>query len=239
VPYGLNAPSTGSSHPHPQEETLLTLDHIPRIINSVIRGYSTHKTPWSGYWFLEPGVFVNVQAPDSYEAFTFLGDVLGDVVTGSTWSGDHHASFLGQKYLLLTLADPPLPFIKGLLWELAGLAFWYNLLMLDKVLVPPMWEVAAVCKFWDVSLPEVDHGPFHSEICSLKALAWVNAFRTLMAAWPDVPTFLTEAVVMMMSNKELEKWHADLQLHYLETFFANSGHCPALLASWRCSYVGT
>ncbi|KAF9236949.1 hypothetical protein BU15DRAFT_49390, partial [Melanogaster broomeanus] len=88
-----------------------------------------------------------VTSPSRSSVTTFSGGAKQDVVEffednllemgmASTWAGDVSVDFRGKIIKITSLADPPLDLVHSILWELAELSLRYDLLILDKFLVP-------------------------------------------------------------------------------------------------------
>ncbi|KIJ06632.1 hypothetical protein PAXINDRAFT_20175 [Paxillus involutus ATCC 200175] len=178
----------------------------------------THQLP-AGYRYPEPTVFANVGAPASRKRYlaNWLalrptcqpGDTtsttragakkaeapLGDVPDGaSMWAGDATVGFRGTAVQIASLADPPLPLIHAVLWELAELSFRSDLLALDKALIPQLWDTPireaqylavflseVIGGTWDMPLPQQHQRLFWGAL-NPRALDFVDAFRLLLSA---------------------------------------------------------
>ncbi|KIJ12673.1 hypothetical protein PAXINDRAFT_14435 [Paxillus involutus ATCC 200175] len=195
----------------------------------------THVTHWlpAGYRYPELTVFANVGAPASRkrylanwlalrptcqlgdtttttragvkkaEAQAFFADALGDVPDGaSMWAGDT---------TIVSLADPPLPLVHAILWELAELLFRSDLLTLNKALVPQLWDAPireaqylaifsseVIGGTWDTPLPQQHQGLFWGTLSNPRALDFADAFQLLLSAWPSVPRGIEEPLLVTM-----------------------------------------
>ncbi|KAF8833823.1 hypothetical protein BDN67DRAFT_985768 [Paxillus ammoniavirescens] len=153
------------------------------------------------------------------EAQAFFADPLGDMPDGaSTWAGDATVGFHGTAVQIVSLADPPLPLIHAILWELAELSFWSDLLALDKALVPQLWEapihqaqysaifsLEVIGGTWDTLFPQQHEGLFWGTLNNPRALGVAAAFRCLLSGWPSVPQGIEEPLLVSTPYNELQK----------------------------------
>ncbi|KAF9233288.1 hypothetical protein BU15DRAFT_80267 [Melanogaster broomeanus] len=136
-----------------------------------------------------------------------------------------------------------LQLIQGILWELAELSFRYDLLALDKFLVPRLWadspherQVAYDSVFpsevvggtWDAPLPTESVGLCHSDIWADQFLLFVNAFRTLMSHWPSVPASMGQPLLEPLADTTLKNEVGEALKFYVESFFVNTGRPPVV-----------
>ncbi|KAF9234577.1 hypothetical protein BU15DRAFT_65573 [Melanogaster broomeanus] len=176
-------------------------------------------------------------------AVQFFGEHLADMGTASTWAGDISINFRGNTIKLATLADPPLQLIQGILWELAELSFRYDLLTLDKFLIPQLWadspherQVAYDSVFpsevvggtWDAPLPTESVGLCHSDIRADHFLPFINAFRTLMSHWPSAPALMGQPLLEPLADTTLNNKVGEALRFYVESFFVNTGRPPVV-----------
>ncbi|KIJ08144.1 hypothetical protein PAXINDRAFT_18695, partial [Paxillus involutus ATCC 200175] len=165
------------------------------------------------------------------EARAFFADALGDVPDGaSTWAGDA---------TIASLADPPLPLVHAILWELAELSFRSDLLALDKALVPQLWDAPireaqylavfsseVIGGTWDTPLPQQHQGLFWGALSNPRALDFADAFRLLLSAWPSAPRGIEEPLLVTIPQNELQKKVNMLMEFYVQTFFFSTGRPP-------------
>jgi hypothetical protein len=185
------------------------------------------------------------------EARAFFADALGDVPDGaSTWAGDVTVGFRGTAVQIASLADPPLPLVHAVLWELAELSFQSDLLTLDKALVPQLWD-APICEAqylavfslvviggtWDTPLPQQHQGLFWGALSNPRALDFADAFRLLLSAWPSAPQGIEEPLLVTIPQNELQKKVNMLMEFYVQTFFFSTGRLPVVPRGYPGSWV--
>ena len=103
-----------------------------------------------------------------------------------------------------SLADPPLWLMRSLLWELYELNFRYELLALDRAVVPHFWATDETqttrqdllysifpgesgLLMWSEHLPQ-EQSELGIGANSMRiALPYVDNFRQLLSAWPGAP----------------------------------------------------
>ncbi|KAF8833558.1 hypothetical protein BDN67DRAFT_1017413, partial [Paxillus ammoniavirescens] len=153
------------------------------------------------------------------EAQAFFADALGDVPDGaSTWAGDATVGFRGTAVQIASLADPPLPLVHAILWELAELSFRLDLLALNKALVPQLWEAPTrqaqysaiflsevIGGTWDTPLLQQHEGRFWGALNNPRALGFADAFRFLLSGWPSAPRGIKEPLLVSTPQNELQK----------------------------------
>ncbi|KIJ07666.1 hypothetical protein PAXINDRAFT_19162 [Paxillus involutus ATCC 200175] len=185
------------------------------------------------------------------EAWAFFADALGDVPDGaSTWAGDATVGFRGTAVQIASLADPPLPLIHAVLWELAELSFRSDLLTLDKALVPQLWDAPireaqylaifsseVIGGMWDTPLPQQHQGLFWGALSNPRALDFADAFRLLLSAWPSAPQGIEEPLLVTIPQNELQKKVNMLMEFYVQTFFFSTGRPPVVLCGYPGSWV--
>ncbi|KIJ10416.1 hypothetical protein PAXINDRAFT_16571 [Paxillus involutus ATCC 200175] len=183
------------------------------------------------------------------EAQAFFADALGDVPDGaSTWAGDATVGFRGTAVQIASLADPPLPLVHAVLWELAELSFRSDLLALDKALVPQLWDAPiqeaqyltifsseVIGGTWDTPLPQQHQGLFWGVLSNPRALDFADAFRLLLSAWPSAPRGIEEPLLVTIPQNKLQKKVNMLMEFYVQTFFFSTGRPPVV----PCGYPGS
>jgi hypothetical protein len=185
------------------------------------------------------------------EARAFFADALGDVPDGaSTWAGDATVGFRGTTVQIASLADPPLPLVHAVLWELAELSFRSDLLALDKALVPQLWDAPireaqylavfsseVIGGTWDMPLPQQHQGLFWGALSNPRALDFADAFRLLLSAWPSAPRGIEEPLLVTIPQNELQKKVNMLMEFYVQTFFFSTGRPPVVPRGYPGSWV--
>lgn len=185
------------------------------------------------------------------EARAFFADALGDVPDGaSTWAGDATVGFRGTAVQIASLADPPLPLVHAVLWELAELSFRSDLLALDKALVPQLWDAPireaqylavfsseVIGGTWDTPLPQQHQGLFWGALSNPRALDFADAFRLLLSAWPSAPRGIEEPLLVTIPQNELQKKVNMLMEFYVQTFFFSTGRPPVVPRGYPGSWV--
>ncbi|KAF8833717.1 hypothetical protein BDN67DRAFT_1017251 [Paxillus ammoniavirescens] len=185
------------------------------------------------------------------EARVFFANALGDVPDGaSTWAGDATVGFCGTTVQIASLADPPLPLVHTILWELAELSFWLDLLALDKALVPQLWEaptrqaqysaifsLEVIGGTWDTPLPQQHEGLFWGVLNNPRALGFADAFRFLLSGWPSAPQGIEEPLLVSTPQNELQKKVNMLMEFYVQTFFFSTGRPPIVSRGYPGSWV--
>jgi hypothetical protein len=73
---------------------------------------------------------------------SFFGGLLPELGDASTWAGDNTVTFQNHAITISSLANPPLQVSQAILWELSERSFHFELLTLNKNLVPQVWEDA-------------------------------------------------------------------------------------------------
>ncbi|KIJ21102.1 hypothetical protein PAXINDRAFT_6882 [Paxillus involutus ATCC 200175] len=169
------------------------------------------------------------------EARAFFADALGDVPDGaSMWAA--------------SLADPPLPLVHTILWELAELLFRSDLLALNKALVPQLWD-APICEAqylaifsseviggtWDMLLPQQHQGLFWGALSNPRALDFADVFWLLLSAWPSAHWGIEEPLLVTIPQNELQQKVNMLMEFYVQTFFFSTGRPPVV----PCGYPGS
>ncbi|KIJ08528.1 hypothetical protein PAXINDRAFT_18355 [Paxillus involutus ATCC 200175] len=185
------------------------------------------------------------------EAWAFFANALGDMPDGaSTWAGDATVGFRGTAVQIASLADPPLPLVHAVLWELAELSFRSDLLTLDKALVPQLWDAPireaqylavfsseVIGGTWDTPLPQQHQGLFWGALSNPRALDFADAFRLLLSAWPSAPRGIEEPLLVTIPQNELQKKVNMLMEFYVQTFFFSTGRPPVVPRGYPGSWV--
>ncbi|KIJ14167.1 hypothetical protein PAXINDRAFT_13080 [Paxillus involutus ATCC 200175] len=183
------------------------------------------------------------------EARAFFADALGDVPDGaSTWAGDATVGFRGTAVQIASLADPPLPLVHAVLWELAELSFQPDLLALDKTIVPHLWESPireaqylaifaseVIGGAWDTPLPQQHEGLFWGALTNPRALDFADVFQLLLSSWPSAPRGIEVPLLVSTPQNELQKKVNMLMEFYVQTFFFSTGRPPVV----PCGYPGS
>ena len=146
-----------------------------------------------------------------------------------------------------TLSDPPLQFMRSLLWELYELNFCYELYALDRVIVPHLWAASDEAQIarqtllysifpgesglvmWSEPLPQdaSDLGLCAADMSI--ALPFLNKFRELLAAWPEAPHRLQfPAELDDKGNTAVFELFTLAAQFYVQTAFDFLGRQPSL-----------
>ncbi|KAI6103143.1 hypothetical protein EV401DRAFT_1875576 [Pisolithus croceorrhizus] len=135
---------------------------------------------------------------------------------GERYLGFHSVSLYSCAIQIPTasLSDPPLQFMRSLLWELYELNFHYELYALDWALAPNHWTASDSDKEWltcQSLLYDIFPGtcglvmwseslPCHSHklgLCAtdvLTSLPYISKFCQLLSMWPGAPAHLQSPV---------------------------------------------
>jgi hypothetical protein len=131
-----------------------------------------------------------------------FGDALVQVQS-DTWAGRDTVEWRGQQIAIVSLADPPPYLMRCILWELYELGFRYELLALDRALVPRLWEDEPEERtdllysifpgegglvMWQDIMPTQENGLWASPEV---AFPFIENWRVLLAMWPGCPSQLT------------------------------------------------
>ncbi|KIJ59574.1 hypothetical protein HYDPIDRAFT_33102 [Hydnomerulius pinastri MD-312] len=173
-----------------------------------------------------------------------FGGALGDVPAGaSTWAGDRTVGFRGTAVQISSLADPSLPLVRAILWELAELSFRSDLLAVDKAIILQLWDENSaereatynaifpsevVGGTWDAPLPTSHVGLFIGRFSDPAVIGYANAFQRLMSVWPDAPVWFSEPLVVSMPERDINRKAFGMMLFYVETFFFSTGRPPVV-----------
>ena len=145
-----------------------------------------------------------------------------------------------------SLSDPPLWLMRSLLWELYELNFRYELLALDRAVVPNFWatDEAQLTRqnllysifpgesgllMWSEPLPQEmrDLG-----LCTSSmeiALPYINNFRQLLSVWPRAPARLQSPTKLGdRGNNECFGVFLTACEFYVQTAFDLLGRQPSL-----------
>ncbi|KIK13792.1 hypothetical protein PISMIDRAFT_75437, partial [Pisolithus microcarpus 441] len=176
-------------------------------------------------------------------------DILGDDIVhlAQGLAGAPEAiTWHGMEVQVASLSDPPLQFMRSLLWELYELIFHYELLALDRVLAAHLWtsDESRITRqtllysifpgesglvMWSEPLPQ---GPQQLGLCASNmqvALPFLNNFRELLSAWPGAPPRLhTPAELDGQGNALVYKYFSLACQFYVQTAFIYLGHQPSL-----------
>ncbi|KIJ65738.1 hypothetical protein HYDPIDRAFT_26976 [Hydnomerulius pinastri MD-312] len=143
------------------------------------------------------------------------------------------------------LANPPPIFMQAILWELHQLHFWYDLIALDRFLLPAVWGNPQLCTerqalftmifpsevvggTWDGELTGQPLELFLGTINNVKAVAHTEAYRNLMSTWPCVKNALLTPLTPATPVSKLHEVAQALQVFYVESFFLAMGHPPVV-----------
>jgi hypothetical protein len=174
---------------------------------------------------------------------SFFGGLLPKLGDASTWAGDNTVTFQNHAIAISSLANSPPQVSQAILWELSELSFRFELLTLNKNLVPQVWEDAPQeredlhdCIFrWvvmsaalDAPLPTQNIGLSHSDMQHASFLTSVNHFHTLMSAWSAAPSFLLEPLEAAMSDGNLRVRALKVCHFYVNTFVWHARRPPVL-----------
>ncbi|KAI6151392.1 hypothetical protein EDD17DRAFT_1423780, partial [Pisolithus thermaeus] len=173
-----------------------------------------------------------------------MWDILGEAIINSAQGltgAPQEITWQGMQ------GNPPLLFMRSLLWELYELNFHYELYVLDQALVPDCWttsnEEQITCQtllygifpgesglvMWSESLP------CHScelGLCATdmpNSLPYISKFCQLMSVWPGAPACL-QSPVELKGQDDMEVYSVfSLACHfYVQTAFDLLGQQPSL-----------
>ncbi|KAF8834397.1 hypothetical protein BDN67DRAFT_1016547 [Paxillus ammoniavirescens] len=204
---------------------------------------------WQGFLNSKPSA--NASASSSMARTTtvqsgvasFFGRLLPELGNASTWAGDNTVTFQNQVIAISMLANPPLEVAQPILWELSELSFRFELLALNKNLVPQVWQDAPLEREdlhnrifgWvvtsvalDAPLSTQNVGLSHNDMRHASFLTSVNNFHLLMSAWPTMPSFLLELLEAAMSDGNLRVRVLKVCRFYVNTFVQRTGRPPVL-----------
>ena len=143
----------------------------------------------------------------------------------------------------MTLLDPPLQFMRSLLWELYELNFRHELYALDRALVPHLWASDQACLARQALLSGVFPGNLWSEpdipqewnqmgMCTsdmATVLPFVNQFRDMLSVWPGAPDRLKFPVELDgRANTAVYDTFLLAAQFYVQTAFDYLGRQPSL-----------
>lgn len=127
-----------------------------------------------------------------------------------------------------------------LLWELFELGFRYELLALDRVLVPPRPDfdrepgriqlLSRVFPRYDLErlyeIPDVPEG-FGAEVVQ-RRVRILEAFRQVLVRWPLCPQVISSSAPLTTATRveHIEDMERQMTAYYVQTFFDYSGRAP-------------
>ncbi|KIJ64155.1 hypothetical protein HYDPIDRAFT_29045 [Hydnomerulius pinastri MD-312] len=172
-----------------------------------------------------------------------FGDTLGNNMSGATWAGNDgiDISFRGMMSRVSHLANPPPVFMQAILWELHQLHFRYDLIALNRFLLPAIWDnpqlhaehqvllatifpSEVVSGTWDGELTGQPPELFLGTINDVEAVARMEAYRNLVSTWPRVKDTLLTPLTPATPMSKLHEVAQALQVLYVESFFLVTGH---------------
>ncbi|KAI6142446.1 hypothetical protein BKA82DRAFT_149196 [Pisolithus tinctorius] len=177
-------------------------------------------------------------------------DILGDGIINSAQGlagAPEEITWRGMQVKISSLLNPPLWFIRSLLWELYELNFRYELYVLDQAFVPNLWTSSDEMQLtrqtllysiipgesslvmWSESLPQdsCELGLCATDV--LTTLPYINKFCHLLSAWPGAPAHLQYPVKMKdQDNKEVYAVFSLACRFYVQTAFDFHRQQPSL-----------
>ena len=166
-----------------------------------------------------------------------LKDQFGHIFCEEEWNAcGGYTDWHGR--IVKTVTDSMMP---QLLWELAECSFRYDLLALDRVLVPhrndPAYEVereellAQIQPDKSARAPyKLPHGPVGlADDMSFRRVHYLEALRRVIYRWPlSGVTPPSEEISVIMSHEDIVAVERQLVRIYVDTFFAYSGRAPSI-----------
>ncbi|KAH7903535.1 hypothetical protein BJ138DRAFT_1020478, partial [Hygrophoropsis aurantiaca] len=165
-----------------------------------------------------------------------FGEDLLDV-QGTTWAIKDSVEWRGQLIPISTLSDPPTRLMRQILWELYELNFRFELLALDHIMAPEIWEEAPVERrellysifpgegglvMWSGPLPSEEEGLFCGSF--KQAAPYVESFRKLLWSWNGAPARLRDPVELKGDGNQTFWTLMECAAHfYVQTFFDHFG----------------
>ncbi|KAF8835928.1 hypothetical protein BDN67DRAFT_1015120 [Paxillus ammoniavirescens] len=187
---------------------------------------------WRSFLNSQPGDAVSTTKVGikKAEARAFFADAFGDVPDrASTWAGDVTVGFHRTAVQIVSLADPPLPLVHAILWELA------------EALVPAQYSaifsLEVIGSTWDMPLPQQHKGLFWGALNNPRALGFADAFQCLLSGWPSAPRGIEEPLLVSTPQNELQKKVNMLMEFYVQTFFFSTGRLPIVPHGYPGSWV--
>ncbi|KAI6146022.1 hypothetical protein BKA82DRAFT_33577 [Pisolithus tinctorius] len=222
-----------------------------------------------GYRFPKLTLFVNVSMPERKKIYLFnwlsaralwisqtalrksaVWDILGEGIINSAQGlagAPEEITWRGMQVKISSLLNPPLWFIRSLLWELYELNFRYELYALDRALVPNLWTSSDEMRLtrqtllysifpgesglvmWSESLPQdsCELGLCATDVPT--TLLYINKFCHLLSAWPGAPARLQYLVKMKdQDDKEVYAVFSLACGFYVQTVFDFLRQQPSL-----------
>ena len=166
-----------------------------------------------------------------------LKDQFGHIFREEEWNAcGGFAEWHGR--VVKTVTDNMMP---QLLWELTECSFRYDLLALDRILVPhrndPAYEVereellAQIQPDKSARAPhKLPHGPVGlADDMSFRRIYYLEALRRVIYRWPlSGVTPPSEEISVVMSHEDIIAVERQLVRIYVDTFFAYSGRAPSI-----------
>ncbi|KIJ07374.1 hypothetical protein PAXINDRAFT_19429 [Paxillus involutus ATCC 200175] len=158
---------------------------------------------------------------------------------GNTWATQGDVSWRNQRIAIATLEDPPAHLIRCILWEIYELGFRYELLDLDRAMVPGLWTEAPAERtellysifpgesglvMWQEDMPTTEQGMWASPAT---AYPFLESWRKLLSAWPEAPSRLCSPIVQeSFSSVVQSEILSSACMFYVQTFFDLFGRPP-------------
>ncbi|KAN0101362.1 hypothetical protein V8E55_001346 [Tylopilus felleus] len=168
-----------------------------------------------------------------------LHNVLPDNATGMTWAGDDKVTF--RNHVVKVFKSIPPPQARAITWELCELHFQYDLLAMDREMVPKKWEELPaerealwreVCPehtlggSWDGPLPTAENGLMRT-VNERDKFQMLNAFARLLSGWPGAPKhFAHHPITPTFDVTTLYGARSELMTFYTKKFYQHNGRPP-------------
>ncbi|RPD55262.1 hypothetical protein L226DRAFT_547887 [Lentinus tigrinus ALCF2SS1-7] len=164
--------------------------------------------------------------------------VFGSVFQASDFHGDRTGPvwWLGRRVPGVVPELCP-----GIMWEMMELGFHYELLALDRVLVPERNDPQRELKRADLlgrvfpaghlySLPQLPP-PEGAGLCSrlpYRRVPYLEALRQVLSRWADCPASICHSspISTTFTAEEIRLREVEMSSYYVNTFFAHSGRAP-------------
>ncbi|KIJ61380.1 hypothetical protein HYDPIDRAFT_31468 [Hydnomerulius pinastri MD-312] len=135
--------------------------------------------------------------------------------------------------------------MQAILWELHQLHFRYDLIALDRFLLPAIWgnpqlhaerqallamifPSEVVSGTWDSELTGQPPELFLGTINDVEAVARTKGYCNLVSTWPRVKNTLLTPLMPAMPVSKLHEVAQALQVFYIELFFLVTGRPPVV-----------
>jgi hypothetical protein len=177
-------------------------------------------------------------AKEKLAAKALFGDTLLHL-QGSTWAGQDNVVWRRQRIPIVTLEDPPAHLIRCILWEVYELGFRYELLALDRAMVPRLWIEAPEERaellyavfpgesglvMWEEDMPITEQGMWASPET---AYPFVESWRMLLSSWPEAPSRLQSPIEQKSFTSVVQSdILSSACMFYTQTFFDLFGRPP-------------